>query len=144
MARLDSDLRDYTPEEKARVEQDHWAGFNAWLRDVSEHRGMTFEEAEKLAHGRVFTGRQAMENGLIDGLGDMARAIEVARELAEIPADDKVTVEHFPEKAGPLQAIMGGDDAASAAANWLIYRSVRKKAAETMEILTTKQDLLLE
>lgn len=140
MALLDSDLRDYTPEEKARVEEDHWAGFNAWLQDVADHRDMTFEEAEKLAHGRVFTGRQALENGLIDELGDMARAIEVARELAEIPADDKVTVEHFPIKAGPLQAILGGDDAASAAANWLIYRSVRERASETMEILATRTE----
>jgi protease-4 len=141
MALLDSDLRDYTPEEKARMEEDHWAGFNAWLQDVSEHRGMTFEEAEKLAHGRVWTGRQALDNGLIDELGDMARAIEVAMELAEIPAGEKVTVEHFPKKVGMLQAILGGDDAASAAANWLIYRSVREKAVETMEILATRPEL---
>ena len=143
MALLDSDLRDYTPEEKARVEEDHWAGFNAWLQDVSEHRGMTFEEAEKLAHGRVFTGRQALENGLIDGLGDMTRAIEVAKELAEIPAGESVTVEHFPKKTGPLEAILGGEDAAASAANWLIYRSVRRQASETMEILATKQGLVV-
>ncbi len=144
MASLDSDLRDYTPEEKARVEEDHWAGFNAWLQDVADHRDMTFEQAEKLAHGRVFTGRQALENGLIDGLGDMARAIEVAKEMAEIPADEMVTVEHFPKKSGPLQAILGGDDAASAAVNWLIYRSARDKAAETMAILAARKDLLVD
>ncbi len=137
MALLDSELRDYTPEEKARVEEDHWAGFNAWLQDVSEHRGMTFEDAEKLAHGRVWTGTQALANGLVDSLGDMYRALDVARELAEIPADEGVTVEHFPKKSGPLAAILGSDDAASAAANWLIYRSVREKASETMEILAT-------
>ncbi|MCP3860914.1 MAG: signal peptide peptidase SppA, partial [Phycisphaeraceae bacterium] len=78
--------RDFTDAERERFETDHWRGFNEWLQDVADHRGMTFEEAEKLAHGRVFTGRQSLANGLIDELGGYDRAVELAKELAEIPA----------------------------------------------------------
>jgi len=69
---------------------------------------MSFAEAEKLALGRVWTGRQAQANGLIDEVGGLARAIAVARELAKIPADRKVTVAHFPVKKGLLQSLLDG------------------------------------
>ena len=68
-ATIMSDHRGFTPEQRARFEEDHWAGFNIWLEDVAKHRDMTFEQAERLAHGRVWSGRQAKENGLVDELG---------------------------------------------------------------------------
>lgn len=60
MATIESDLQDFTPEERARFEENHWNGFNDWLRDVAEHRDMSFEDAEKLAHGRVWTDRKSV------------------------------------------------------------------------------------
>jgi protease-4 len=144
MARIDSDLRDYTPEERARFEQNHWAGFNDWLRDVAEHRGMSFEDAEQLAHGRVWTGRQALENGLIDELGDLQRSIEIAKELAGIAEQDPVSVLHLPEKQGLFESLMGGDDAVTIAARWAVYRSLRETTAETLEILATRPELFAD
>ena len=94
MAMMWSDYRDFTDEERERFEDNHWKGFNDWLRDVADRRGMSFEEAEGLAHGRVWSGRQAKENGLIDELGGLARAIEIAKDLAEVPADEMVSVVH--------------------------------------------------
>jgi len=139
-ARFDSSLQDYTPEQRARFEENHWEDFNNWLRDVAEHRGMTFEEAEKLAHGRVWTGTQAVANGLIDELGDLSRAVEIAKELAEIPADEQVTLAHYPEKKGLLESILGGD--VSAAARWALYRTVRQDVGETWSLLQQNPELL--
>lgn len=107
-ALLESATRDYTPEQWRLFTADHWAGFNAWLADVARHRGLSFADAEKLAMGRVWSGRQAKANGLIDELGGLTRAIAVARELAGIPADRKVTVAHFPVKQGLLASIFRG------------------------------------
>jgi protease-4 len=139
-ALFNSDLQDYTPEQRARFEEDHWKGFNHWLQDVAEHRGMPFEEAETLAHGRVWTGRQAVANGLVDELGDLNRAVEIAKELAEIPADEQVTLAHYPEKKGLLESVLGGE--MSAAVRWALYRAVREDISETWTLLEQNPELL--
>jgi protease-4 len=141
-ALVQSSLVSYTPEQRARFEENHWQGFNDWLRDVAEHRGMTFEDAEKLAHGRVWTGTQAKANGLIDELGDLHRAIEIAKELAEIPAEEQVTLAHFPEKKDLLESLLGGDTAA--AARWAVHRSIRKDLRETLTLLEHNPHLWAE
>ncbi len=140
-ALLDSSWRDYTPEEWEIFTRNHWADFNAWLADVARHRGLEFAAAEKLAHGRVWTGRQAEANGLIDEVGGLPRALEVARELAEIPADQKVTVAHFPRKQGLIEALTGGGKdgegggAAALLRSWsagVLNRWLREQAAPAL------------
>jgi len=142
-ALLGSDRRDYTPEEWEIFTRNHWADFNAWLADVAEHRGLPFAEAEKLAHGRVWTGRQAVQNRLIDETGGLPRAIAAAKELAKIAADDKVTVAHFPEKQGLLATLTsgGGSDknggqAAALDAVGLAGWRAREALGQTWRLLT--------
>ena len=53
-----------------------------FLERVSESRGMTREEVDELGGGRVWTGRQALENGLVDEIGGLEAAIAKARQLA--------------------------------------------------------------
>ena len=144
MATIESDLQDFTPEERARFEENHWNGFNDWLRDVAEHRDMSFEDAEKLAHGRVWTGRQAVANGLVDEIGDLKHAIELAGQLAGIPADEQVTVEHFPKQKGLLESLMSGDGAAATAAHWIVYRTIREDVAETLDFVVQHPDLAVQ
>ena len=144
MATIESDLQDFTPEERARFEENHWNGFNDWLRDVAEHRDMSFEDAEKLAHGRVWTGRQAVANGLVDEIGDLKHAIELAGQLAGIPADEQVTVEHFPKQKGLLESLMSGDSAAATAAHWIVYRTIREDVAETLNFVVQHPDLAVQ
>jgi protease-4 len=124
---------DFTPEERKRFEEDHWEGFNMWLRDVAEHRGKGFEEAEKLAHGRVWTGRQAKENGLIDEMGDLEFAVQLAKGLAGIPAEDKVTRVHYPKAKGLVESILAGDMAT--AARWAVYRAMREEVAASWSLV---------
>jgi protease-4 len=144
MALFFSDYRDFTEEEWDRFVTNHWDGFNHWLRDVAKHRGMTFEEAEKLAHGRVWTGRQGKKNGLVDELGGLDRAIEVAKELAEIPSDEKVTVIHYPKKKGFIESMLGGGGAFTAAARYVVYRFVRNDLAETWNMLEREPMYLMD
>jgi protease-4 len=139
-----SDYRDFTPEERKRFEENHWVGFDMWLRDVAEHRKMTYEQITNLALGRVWTGRQAKENGLIDEVGGLDKAIEIARELAKIPADEKVTIVHYPKKKGLLSVIFGGEGGISAAANWIVYRFIKDDVAETWNMLTARNLYLVD
>jgi protease-4 len=142
-ATMNSGYIDLTPEQSQRFGDDHWEGFNHWLRDVAEHRGMSFEKAETLAHGRVWTGRQALENGLVDELGGLTRAVEVARDLASVEADEEITVAHFPQKKSLLQSLMNQGDTA-AAARWLVYSTLRKDISETMDLVSSRPDLVLD
>jgi len=135
MALAGSDLRDYTPEERQRFEDSHTRSFNLWLEDVAQRRGLTFEQAELLAYGRVWTGRQAKDNGLIDELGDLDRAVALAKDLSGIAEDSQVTLVHYPKKKGLVESVMGGDATASVAARWWIHRTLRQEWADTVAIL---------
>jgi len=57
---------------------------------VSKGRNMTFAQVDSIAQGRVWTGVEALENGLVDQLGSLDDAVEVAAELAEV-TDYRIT-----------------------------------------------------
>lgn len=140
MADFYSELRDFSPQERARFEEHHWASFNRWLADVAERRGMTFAEAEQLAHGRVWTGRQALANNLVDELGGLQRAVQVAKDLAGIPAEDRVRLVHFPERRGLLQLLRQGDgDGATSFVHGMVYRLIHRDLAEAARLLADGQ-----
>jgi protease-4 len=116
-----SDYHNFTEEEWDKYRRNHLAGIHEWMRNVAKFRNMTFEEVEELAYGRVWTGGQAKANGLIDEVGGFQQVIAAAKELAEIPADEKVTIEHYPKIKDPLEQIMSGGNMAS----YLAYRTYR-------------------
>ena len=139
MAELGTDMRDPTDREWQRHTEAHYISFNEWLQDVADRRGMTFDHAETLAHGRTWTGNQAVENGLIDAVGNLDDAIALAMELAEMDPDKVPTVVHLPQKKDLLQTLLGDDagpsDPVAAAVRALLYREVRTQARETMHFL---------
>jgi protease-4 len=73
----------------------------------------------EIAKGRVWSGVQAKERGLVDDLGGLDVAIARAKALAGLKPDQKVTLKYYPEERGALeqlQALFGaGGQAASAA-----------------------------
>jgi protease-4 len=77
-----------------------------FLERVSEARGKTVEEVDALGQGRVWTGAQALERGLVDELGGVDRAIALAREKAGIPERDSVQLVIFPRKKSVLEVLV--------------------------------------
>lgn len=61
-----------------------------FIQAVAEGRSLTFADVELLADGRIFTGRQAIEVELVDGLGNLDDAIQLAAELAGIEGEPSV------------------------------------------------------
>ncbi len=139
-----SDYQDFTPEQWTRFRANHWADFDMWLRAVSEYRKIPYDSIQKLAMGRVWTGRQAKANRLVDDLGGLDKAVEVAKELAKIPADQKVTMVHYPKKKGFLSLIAGDDGGFSGVINYVVYRYIRDDVAETWRILNEQNMYLME
>jgi len=73
----------------------HWQGitneaYERFLEVVAEGRDLDLEEARELADGRVYTGQQALDLGLIDDLGNLSDAIDVAAELAGIESEPRI------------------------------------------------------
>ena len=66
-------------------------GYREFLERVAESRGMTPEEVDLIARGRVWSGEDAYEHGLVDNLGDLDDAIAAAAELAELGDEYEVT-----------------------------------------------------
>jgi len=78
---------------------------------VAEGRDIPLERVKEIAKGRVWTGTQAKEIGLVDELGGIMKAIEVAKKMAEIDADAKINLKRFPRAKSTseqLEELFGG------------------------------------
>jgi len=73
-------------------------GYREFLQRVADSRGMTTEEVDAVAQGRVWSGADAFELGLVDHLGDLDDAVAAAAELAELEDDYAVTYIEKEEK----------------------------------------------
>jgi len=133
---------DFTPEQRKRLEEDHWTGFNRWLEGIAEEREMDIEKLRGLAMGRVWTGNQAKENGLVDEVGGLQEAIALAKELAEIDAEDDVNLVHYPKKKSLMQLIGSGGGARSAM-RWAAYRYFREELPQSLNWMI-QRDLNVE
>lgn len=77
-----TDYGDYPPEERAIVRQQIAEIYDDFVKKVAEARNMTKEKVDRIARGRIWTGKQALENGLVDELGGLDLALSVARKNA--------------------------------------------------------------
>jgi protease-4 len=85
-----SSFREATPEEHEKEQALMDEVYGRFVEMVAEARGIPLERARELATGEVFTARQAKEHGLIDELGDLDTAIDLAQGMAEM-AERKVS-----------------------------------------------------
>lgn len=98
-------LRELTPEEKVIMQKMTDQLYDQFIRVVAEGRGLSEEKVRELATGQLYTGVQAKELGLVDELGGLSTAVELAASLAGI---DKPEVEYYePEIPSLLDVFMG-------------------------------------
>lgn len=84
MADIGNATRPMTDSEKALVQASVERTYDLFLSRCAEGRGMTKEQIDFIGQGRVWTGEQALERGLVDKLGGVDTAIEEAALLAEL------------------------------------------------------------
>ena len=77
--------------------------YERFLSRVADGRGMTRDEVHAVAQGRVWTGEQALERGLVDALGGLDVAITKAEELAEVQGAGVV---RWPKRKGFIELLM--------------------------------------
>jgi protease-4 len=83
--------------------------YRIFTTKAAEGRKMSLEKLEALAGGQVYTGRDAKRNGLVDQLGTLKDAIQLAKQLAGIDPDEKTILKVLPEPENPFDAIFGID-----------------------------------
>jgi protease-4 len=92
LAGIYSDATPFSGEERAWIRRDMGETYAQFKALVAEGRGMTEERVEEIARGRVWTGAQAREIGLVDELGDFDTALALAKELADLDPDQEVPI----------------------------------------------------
>jgi protease-4 len=100
----------FTPEERAKFED--WIQrtyYEDFIPKVAKGRNKNVEYVDSVAQGRVWTGAQSKERGLVDEFGGLDRAVEIAKELANIPKDKGVNRVILPYPRTFLQELLSTD-----------------------------------
>ena len=102
-----SSFRGMTQEERNLLKKEILMIYDQFLTKVAEGRNMNKEDVDKIAKGRVWTGSQAKELGLVDEIGGLSKAIELAKKLAGIPEDEEVKLVVWPKKISFFSTFLG-------------------------------------
>jgi protease-4 len=100
MAEINSPFRPFSAAERARMEEQMQATYDVFVAHVAEGRHTTAAKVDAIARGRVWTGRQAHELGLVDELGGLDTAIRIAKERAKLDPKRDVPLLVYPPKRG--------------------------------------------
>ena len=100
------DYGGYTPAERERVRALMDDFYQDFLAKVAEARGMTVEEVDQIAQGRVWTGEQALANGLVDELGGLDTALEILKKNAGISPDAQIDLVVYPRTKSLIEMVI--------------------------------------
>ncbi len=96
LAEMSSPFRPFSREERARIEEQMQAVYDLFLERVAEGRAAPVAKIDAVAQGRVWTGRQARELGLVDELGGLDRAVQIASVRARLDPSARVDLVVYP------------------------------------------------
>jgi protease IV len=109
--------RAYTPEERDKIAEMVEDFYSSFISKAAQGRGVEPEEIDRVARGRVWTGAQALEVGLVDEVGGFRAALEVAKLKAGIEPDQEVSLVILPEQYTLLDELLGSRGLSSNAAD---------------------------
>jgi protease-4 len=101
-----SPYREPTAEEIAHWQEITDEAYERFVGVVAEGRDLDLEEARELADGRVYTGQQALELGLVDQLGNLSDAIDLAAELGGIEGEPRII--EYQKAPNLVQTLLSG------------------------------------
>jgi protease-4 len=105
-AEIYSPFRAFTPPERAKIEAQMQSTYELFVSRVAEGRRSSAEKIDAIAQGRVWTGKQARELGLVDELGGLDRAIALAKEHAKLDAGKPVSLVVYPQKRSVFELVV--------------------------------------
>ncbi len=97
--------RDMSQFEKDMIQKSVNEGYETFTKKAAEGRKMPIEKLKSLAQGRVWSGVEAKQNGLVDVLGSVDDAITIAAKAAKLEKGD-YRVRYYPEKKKPFDELI--------------------------------------
>jgi protease IV len=91
-----SPVRAFTPEERVKVLEHMQATYDTFVEKAAAGRNTTPERIDAVGQGRVWTGKQAKQVGLVDELGGLERALAIAKQRAKLSPDSEVELVVYP------------------------------------------------
>jgi protease IV len=113
-AAIDSEDGPLSDEDRAKLHKEIESFYKAFVERVAAGRKRPYDQMAPLAEGRVWLGAQAKQNGLIDEIGGLDRALDLIKERAKIAASEKVTLVNFPPKRTLFEMLLNRDDSSDA------------------------------
>lgn len=107
LANAQTFTRGLTPAERDVVERSVEEAYRMFVAVVAEGRKMTPKQVRALAEGRIWSGRDAKSNGLVDEIGGLVDAVRRAKREAGLDADDPVGLVHLPKTRQDLSGLIG-------------------------------------
>lgn len=103
----------FSPEDRKAWQEMMRETYRQFVDKAAQGRKKPRRELEQLAQGRVYTGRQALENGLVDQLGTLSDAIAAARKAAGLKDEEPTDVLVLPEPKSFFEQLLGLDEEVS-------------------------------
>jgi len=126
-----SAMSDFSPQARERLNSELDETYAGFKSRVAAGRHLSADAVEAIAKGRVWSGEDARQRGLVDVLGGYETAYGLAREAAHLPADEPIDVVVYPRERGLLTVLlerMRGDSEADSASTlergWAALRMV--------------------
>ena len=98
-------IDDFTPAQRQRFETALDSVYNTFKTRVAEGRHMSLDDVEAIAKGRIWTGEEAKEKGLVDALGGYETALGLVREAAGLRPDAPIDLVAFPPQRSALDLL---------------------------------------
>ncbi|XP_077237699.1 serine protease SPPA, chloroplastic-like [Tasmannia lanceolata] len=105
---LTAEQRPFRPDEAELFAKSAQYAYEQFRDKAAFSRSMTVDQMEEVAQGRVWTGQDAVSLGLVDAIGGMSRAVAIAKQMANIPQDKKVTLVEVSRAPASVPEIMRG------------------------------------
>jgi protease-4 len=104
-ADLGSPFEPFSPDQRTKLMEYMRVFYDDFVQKAASSRQKSIEQIDAVAQGRVWTGQQAREQGLVDILGGLDAAVAVAKQRAGIPADEDVELVSYPPRRSLLEAL---------------------------------------
>jgi protease-4 len=107
---IDDPGRPLTDAERAKLRQEIEVFYRGFVERVASGRKRPYDQVEPLAQGRAWVGTAAKQNGLVDELGGLDRAVELIKQKANLPASEKISLVTYPPRRTLWDLVLDRND----------------------------------
>jgi protease-4 len=126
--------QNFTPAQRQKIESMMQSIYRDFCKGVADGRHLTVERVNEIGRGRVWTGAQGKDVGLVDEVGGLTRSIAVARNLSHIPDGSKVQLVYFPRERSFLENLLSPDEKKTGANMLSHVRTLAARLSATMDL----------